>query len=332
MKSFDLPEVLGLPDLGRSLQQVDAQLQHSLKTEVPAIAEPLQRLLKTSGKRLRASLVIAAAQANGVAPDKTVIEGAVAVELVHMASLIHDDAIDSGASRRGAQTVNAAEGYDWAVLVGDYVLAHSNRQAAQVSQVVAELVADTIAHLCEGQALEMASQFDLSRGQDNYLHAISLKTAALMSAACNVGCLTARASAGRQKALSTYGYHLGVAFQLIDDMLDFIGSAEALGKAPGNDVKEGVYTLPLILALESDQQVTQWFAHQEFDFQALVERLCEKGFMRQAMQLAEVNNAAAVDSLPDGKEFAGLRKLPNAYMSWALTELVDPRYRAAVTQ
>lgn len=331
MKSFDLAAVLQLPQLPAYLQRVDEAMHAMLLTNAQPIGAPLQRFLKRPGKKLRASLVLAAALTAEREPSDAVIAGATAIELVHLASLIHDDAIDNASHRHNAQTISSKEGFDWAVLVGDYVLAQANAQAARIDAQAAGLIADTIAVLCEGQALEMSLQYNLERTPDEYEAAVARKTGHLMETACRLGAITGGVAAREHAALQQFGAQFGLAFQVVDDILDFIGDEHALGKTPGTDVHEGIYTLPLLLAFEADAGLRNQFDPQEpMPHDELTKRLLELNSIQDSVARAHHYNRKAMSVLPPHAAYDNLRRLPQNYTEWALNQLADRRYVAAV--
>ena len=188
--------------------------------------------------------------AGAPAADDAVTGGA-AVELVHLGSLYHDDVIDEAETRRGVPSVNARWSNIVAILAGDYLLAQASALAASLGADVAALLAATIGELCRGQVLELQYLFDADRTEDSYLSAIEGKTASLMATACRVGGMVSNVSADTLDALTQFGQHLGMCFQVVDDVLDVTRTEAELGKPVGNDVHEGVYTLPVIYALQS---------------------------------------------------------------------------------
>ena len=170
---------------------------------------------------------------------------------MHLGSLYHDDVIDEAETRRGVPSVNARWSNIVAILAGDYLLAQASALAASLGADVAALLAATIGELCRGQVLELQYLFDADRTEDSYLSAIEGKTASLMATACRVGGMVSNVSADTLDALTQFGQHLGMCFQMVDDVLDVTRTEAELGKPVGNDVHEGVYTLPVIYALQS---------------------------------------------------------------------------------
>jgi heptaprenyl diphosphate synthase len=242
---------LNLSGLEADLARVEEALRLSVATDDPFLTEVAQSLIKAGGKRLRPVLTLAAAYAGGSDASLPVVDGAVACELIHLGSLYHDDVMDESATRRGKPTANARFGNFAAIVAGDYCLAVSAQIAARLGVEVSALLGFTIGELCKGQVGELtAPLFSLDRSDENYFRSISGKTASLMAAACKVGALMSNQPLRQVDALNTYGHAVGMVFQIADDILDIVATDEQLGKPAGNDVVEGVYTLPILRALK----------------------------------------------------------------------------------
>lgn len=215
----------------------------------PFLADVAAHLIDAGGKRLRPALALAAAGAGGMECTDAVLRGGVSVELVHLGSLYHDDVIDHADSRRGVESVNARWGNLVAILAGDFLLARASEVAASLGAEMAGLLAATIGRLCEGQVAELRGAFSVDRTEQAYLAAIAGKTGALLATACRIGGLTAGLERPGVDALTRFGEAVGMVFQIRDDILDVVGTEADLGKPAGNDLVEGVYTLPVIRAL-----------------------------------------------------------------------------------
>jgi heptaprenyl diphosphate synthase len=246
---------LNLPHLEENLNRVEAALRTAVASEDPFLTEVSGHLIKAGGKRIRPALAVAAASAvTGVTSsvDDDVVQGGVAVELTHLGSLYHDDVIDDAATRRGVESVNARWGNLVAIVAGDFLLARASELAAGLGSEVAGVLGNTIGRLCEGQVVEMRTVFDVSRTEEAYMASIAGKTAALMAASCRIGGLTVGADESSLAALTSAGQAFGMVFQIVDDVLDVVGTDEQLGKPAGHDLVEGVYTLPTLRSLASD--------------------------------------------------------------------------------
>ena len=245
-------ETLALAPVSGDLERVEARLRESVEHPDRVLGEVAAHLVKAGGKRIRPTLTLGAAYAstNGTRPaPEDAVTGAVAVELVHLGSLYHDDVIDEAETRRGVPSVNARWSNIVAILSGDYLLARASSLAASLGAEVAALLADTIGELCRGQVLELQHLFDVTRSEEDYFSAIEGKTAALFATACRIGGMVSSVDEPTLDALTRFGHHLGMCFQIVDDVLDLTATDEALGKPAGQDLVEGIYTLPVIYAL-----------------------------------------------------------------------------------
>jgi heptaprenyl diphosphate synthase len=242
-------DLFSLPVADADLARLEECLRESVLGEDPFLNEVASHLISAGGKRLRPALALSAA---GLSPEpisQDTYLGGVAVELVHLASLYHDDVMDEATRRRSVESVNARWGNLIAIVAGDFLLARSAGIAASLGPEVAGLLASTLARLCQGQVAEVRAAFQVDRGEDDYLVAIADKTAALMSTACRVGGITAGLDRSQIEELTVFGEAFGMVFQLRDDVLDVIATEEQLGKTPGQDLAEGIYTLPVQRAL-----------------------------------------------------------------------------------
>jgi heptaprenyl diphosphate synthase len=236
------------------LDRVESELLESVRSEEGFLTEIASHLISAGGKRVRPGFCIASA-ATTVDTEQPAspqaVTGGVSVELVHLGSLYHDDVMDEAEMRRTVDSVNARWGNLKAILAGDFLLARASELAAGLGVEVAALLAATIGRLCEGQLLELQHAHDLQRSEEAYLRSIDGKTAALLAAACRIGALVSEAPESHVEALTTFGRSYGMAFQLVDDVLDLVASEEQLGKPAGHDLEEGVYTLPVLHTLAS---------------------------------------------------------------------------------
>ncbi len=243
------------PNAQDDLARVESALRAAAITGDEFLTEVTSHLIPAGGKRLRPAFVIASALAldpDSAAPtavSEEMICGGVAVELVHLGSLYHDDVMDDAQTRRGIDAVNHRWGNLKAILAGDFLLARASELAASLGTEVAALLAATIGRLCEGQVRELQLIYDRRRTEEQYLLAIAGKTADLYATSCRIGGLVAGVDSETLECLTIFGLAYGMAFQIVDDVLDLIASDEQLGKPSGNDLREGVYTLPVIRLL-----------------------------------------------------------------------------------
>jgi octaprenyl-diphosphate synthase len=238
-----------LADVGQDLAAIEKALGENLKPYLPFVSHVAEYIMFSGGKRIRPLLMVLSARLCGYQGgyDKTL---SVVFEYLHAATLLHDDVVDSAEVRRGNPVAHSIWGAPGTVLVGDFLLARSIAIAAQTDQIaILDILARTTAQMSEGEIYQLLHRGDLALDESRYMEVIRRKTACLIQAACQVGALLAGAPDDHVEALAEYGYHLGVAFQLVDDMLDYMADSKVLGKATGTDLSEGKLTLPLICAL-----------------------------------------------------------------------------------
>ena len=238
--------------MGRDLERLELRLEESIHTEHPFLTEVAGHLIRAGGKRVRPGFVIASASIAQTQPapvEDDVLTGGVAVELVHLGSLYHDDVMDEAQVRRNVASVNAKWGNLRAILAGDFLLARASELAASLGTEVAGLLAATIGRLCEGQVRELQDTGNPDRTETSYTHSIEGKTASLLATSCRIGGLVAGLDRPMVDTLTEFGRYYGLAFQVVDDILDIVATDEHLGKPSGNDLHEGIYTLPVIRAL-----------------------------------------------------------------------------------
>ncbi|HTI13794.1 MAG TPA: polyprenyl synthetase family protein [Dictyobacter sp.] len=232
------------------LDKVDALFQERATSGLPILNSASMHALSSPGKRLRTALTLLSGKLSQYRLDKLLLLS-VAFEMTHLATLIHDDIVDEAKTRRGQPTVNTVWGDKIAILLGDYYFAKTAGLIADIEDVrIDHLFSDTVATVCEGTILEMmtAKQSDLTR--ETYFEKIKHKTACLIAACSKGGAIVSLASDTEINALYNYGLNLGVAFQIIDDILDYTEDQSTIGKPAGNDLRQGMVTLPLIYALE----------------------------------------------------------------------------------
>ncbi len=211
--------------------------------------EVTTHLLSAGGKRLRPVLALATATAGSRPATNEDLLGAVSVELVHLASLYHDDVMDEATMRRNVESVNARFGNLVAIVAGDFLLARSAEIAAGLGVEIAQLLAATLGELCQGQVAEVRAAFQVGRSREEYASAISGKTASLMATSCRIGALTGGLPRTEVESFTEFGRAFGMIFQVRDDILDVIATEAELGKPAGQDLAEGIYTLPVLLTL-----------------------------------------------------------------------------------
>src|SRR3954453_8654 len=234
---------------GDDLERVEAALRTSVDTGDADLTEIASHLIRAGGKRLRPACTVVAARTAGAPTSDDVVLGSVAVELVPLGSLYHDDVMDEADTRRGIESVNHRWGNLTAILAGDFLLARASEIAASLGTEIAALLARTIGKLCEGEVAQLRRAFDRDRSEADYFRSIEGKTASLFSAACRIGGLVGGLSRPTVDAVTEWGLAFGMAFQVFDDVLDLTATEAELGKPTGHDLVEGVYTLPVIRTL-----------------------------------------------------------------------------------
>ena len=216
----------------------------------PLLAEILEYGLFSGGKRIRPLLAIVSSRLSG-RDDRELYRLACAFEYLHVASLFHDDVIDRAESRRGKVSVNRRYGTVGAILAGDFLLAHSMGLIGRYSGTRGlDIFTEATRGMVDGEFVQLRNSDNFNQSEDDYFTVVMGKTALLIGAACEIGALFGGADQQKQSALKRYGIHLGCAFQIVDDLLDYLGEASVTGKGVGNDLKEGKMTLPLIIALQ----------------------------------------------------------------------------------
>jgi len=248
IRGLEAPDpTLELEIRGR-LNDVEASLEKAVRSDTDFVTEAASYLVAAGGKRFRPLLVLLSGYF-GDPSDPRLIQGATAIEITHLATLYHDDVIDEADTRRGRPSVNARWDNTVAILTGDFLFAKASEISSDLGTEVTRLLARTIAILCDGQIREVAAAGRLDQSEDAYMEIIRRKTAQLMATSCRLGGMLSDAPLDTVERLDDFGMALGLAFQLSDDIMDVTSTEEELRKLPGQDMREGVYTLPVLHAL-----------------------------------------------------------------------------------
>jgi octaprenyl-diphosphate synthase len=245
----DLKEQI-LESVSQDLVAIEKALTENLQPYLPLVSQVAKYIMFSGGKRIRPLLMILSARLCGYSGDydKTL---SVVFEYLHAATLLHDDVVDDADVRRGNPVAHSIWGAPATILVGDFLLARSIAIAAETGSVpIIDVLAHTTAQMSEGEIYQLLHRGDLAIDESDYMEIIGRKTAFLIQSACRVGALLAEAPGGCVDALSRYGYALGIAFQMADDLLDYTADTTILGKPTGADLREGKLTLPIIYALQ----------------------------------------------------------------------------------
>jgi octaprenyl-diphosphate synthase len=300
------------------LAAVDAMIRARLKSAVPLVDQVAEHIIGGGGKRLRPLLCVLAGRACGIDKEKH-IEAAVFIEFVHTATLLHDDVVDGSQKRRGRATANNIFGNQASVLVGDFVYSRAFQMMATVgSQRVMEIMSDATNVIAEGEVLQLMNAHDPETTEQRYLEVIYRKTGRLFEAGAEVAAVLAGAPAAQQAALARYGKHLGIAYQLVDDVLDYKSDPATRGKNLGDDLAEGKPTLPLLHALR----------HGNDEQRALIRLAIEQGGLAQLGPIVEaieatggLDYAAGFAQRETAQALAALEALPDTPYSRALASL-----------
>ncbi|MBP6819311.1 MAG: polyprenyl synthetase family protein [Ferrovibrio sp.] len=294
-----------------------------MQSDVQLIPQLAHHLIASGGKRIRPLLTLGAAKLCGYEGDKQILLAA-CVEFIHTATLLHDDVVDESERRRGAETANVVWGNQASVLVGDFLFSRAFQLMVESGSLeVLRILAGASAVIAEGEVLQLMTANDMDSTEADYLKVIESKTAALFAAACRVGAVVADRPLAEAEAMDAYGRDLGIAFQLIDDALDYASDGATLGKNTGDDFREGKVTLPVVLAFNrgSEAERAFWRRVIETPEQQTPEDFAEAlRLMRQHGTLAETLERARRYGAQAKAQLAGFK--PGA-MRDALAEAVD---------
>ena len=249
--------------LGDKLQKVENLIQEKLRSEVNLIQKMSNHHLRSGGKRLRALLTLESAKLTGYREDKRDINLAACVELIHSATLLHDDVIDESELRRGVKTTNSVWGNQSSILVGDYLLSRCFEMMVEDGDLeVLKLLSSTSSKIAQGEVLQLQHKGEADLLEETYIDIINLKTASLFSAATKTGACLSGSNEKEKKALESYGRNLGLAFQIADDALDFYAKEKLFGKEIGKDFFEGKVTLPMIIIFQKGNKEEKNFLNE----------------------------------------------------------------------
>jgi len=284
--------VSALSVVAEDMRQVDAVIRRRLDSGVPLVRQVAEHIVAGGGKRLRPALLLLSAGALGYRGGAR-HELAAVVEFIHTATLLHDDVVDESQLRRGHRTANAAFGNAAAVLVGDFLYSRAFQMMVSLDSLrVMRVLADATNTIAEGEVLQLMNCHDPDVDEARYLDVVRRKTAKLFEASARLGAVLAQADAAVEQGMADYGAHLGTAFQVIDDVLDYSGAAQDTGKSLGDDLAEGKPTLPLIRAMQAGSDAQR----------ALVRRAILEGGREDFAPILEVVNAT--DALAYARETA----------------------------
>jgi len=316
----NLPDLLALSLLKDDLKQVENKMRSQVLQDYPDLAAALDILLSTGGKRIRPTLTLLVGKILNGEKEK-VITLAAAIEMLHTATLVHDDLIDGALLRRGVPTLNSRWSPSATVLTGDYLFARAAGLAAQADSLPAmRLFADTLALIVNGEIAQLFNRFSADHMPElsDYYQRIEAKTAALFRTACLLAAYVSPADQGQLEAVSTFGLQIGLAFQIIDDILDFIGSSDVVGKPVGSDLQQGIITLPVIFYIEEEPPQKELLAQ-------VLQYNRDPSLLQHFIE--QVNNSSAIIKSFDKARYAvqeaikALSSLPNNQARQALEQL-----------
>lgn len=291
------------------MEAVDRLIVDSLRSEVVLVNQMSSYIINSGGKRLRPLLVLLVARACGYAEGSAHVQLAAILEFIHTATLLHDDVVDASDLRRGQETANAVWGNEASVLVGDFLYSRAFQMMVALDDIrVLDILAEATNTIAEGEVLQLLNVHNPDTSEEQYLRVILSKTAKLFEAGAQLGAVISGQDQATEQVLAEFGLHLGTAFQLIDDVLDYSASPEDLGKNIGDDLAEGKPTLPLIYAIqhssaEDAEQVRQAIKVGGLDYIDDVMRIVQQTnaieYTRAAAQREAERALACLDVLPD---------------------------------
>jgi heptaprenyl diphosphate synthase len=316
---LEAPDPVLEADIRGRLDEVERALEKAVRADSDLLAETARHLLAAGGKRFRPMLVLLSGYF-GDPIDPRWVPGSVSIELVHQATMYHDDVIDEADSRHGVPAANVRWSNTVAILTGDYLFARASDIATDLGTDICALLARTIATLCDGQIREVEAAGRLDQSEDAYMDVIRRKTGALIATSCRLGGMLSDAPAEYLDVIEEFGEALGLAFQLSDDIMDLTASERELEKEPGQDLREGVFTLPVLHALGGERhgpELRTLLAAGRAD-QAGLPRALE--IVRSPENLAHAR-AAVVQEVDRAQDLA--RRLPTGPARTALVQLAE---------
>lgn len=306
------------PSLKIDLELVTEIMKSNVKNREKAIEEALLDLINSGGKLLRPGFLLISSRFGNYERDKACSLAAV-IEMLHMATLVHDDIIDDAKYRRGQETIQSKYGKDYAVFMGDILFARCFMAlSTNTSMENMKLLSQAIFDICTGEIEQFSSHYSQNLSVKKYLKRISAKTAALFSLSFYIGAYESGCSSELVKSLSRIGYDIGMAFQIIDDILDYSGDPKAVGKPLGNDLKEGIFTIPLIYAFRMDKSKLEPILSKNDYSDSDI-----KNIISITKELGGIDKARALAKKYTSKAFHRINKLPNSESKNILLEVTN---------
>ena len=304
-------------DLKSDIETIENELETTLISSSELIQEASLRLLQAGGKRLRPVFVLLAAKF-GAYDIQKVKHIAVPLELIHMASLVHDDVIDDSDMRRGSLTVKAQWNNKVAMYTGDFIFAKALDYVAEIPNPrVHQILAKTMVEICNGEVIQMEDKFRLNQNLKDYFRRIKRKTAILIESSCELGAIVGEVDEKNVQHIRRYGYFVGMSFQIVDDILDFTATDKELGKPAGSDLMQGNITLPILL-LRDDEQIRPYIDKAVAETLTETERIEMLKLVRKS---PAINEAAKISDKYLQKALHEVEQLPNHPMKKKLRDI-----------
>jgi octaprenyl-diphosphate synthase len=304
------------------MQGVNQFIVRRMESHVPLIPQLAGHIIAAGGKRLRPLLMLASAKLCGYEGERH-RKLATCVEFIHTATLLHDDVVDASDLRRGGPSANALFGNEPSVLVGDFLFSRAFQLMVEDGSIdVLRILSNASAIIAEGEVLQLTTTNDIATSEQSYLEVVRAKTAELFAAACRLGAVVNARPSSEEEALRTYGLNLGIAFQIVDDVLDYAASSARLGKMVGDDFREGKITLPVILAIHRGTEAERAFWRRTLD-----ERDQRDGDLAHAQDLMR-RHGALRDAIERARHYGAIARdalglFPDHKVKQALLDIVD---------
>jgi len=320
MEKNEIKNIIPFDDLWDNLNILETRLLETSSSENEYLTSISQYLIKAGGKRFRPIVSLLSGKFGNEKDNiEKIIDAGVAVELIHIGSLYHDDVMDNATTRRGVESTNSKWNSTLSILAGDYLLARSSELAAEeLGLESVKLLATTYAELVEGQTKELNLAFNTNHSIEEYLKVIEGKTASLVRTSAKLGAIAANATSEIVDAISNWGWYSGIVFQISDDILDLTSDSKTLGKPAGNDIMEGTYTLPVLIALDADKSKYQELINSIHEGKSTIESLLSEFSNNEIIEKSKdvmtsyhSKSIEAIDDLQSHELFPTLENINN---------------------
>ena len=315
-------------DLKKDIKLVDDLIYKQLGNDF--LSNALKPLVKAKSKRLRPTLMFLIKKNNK--HHGNLVSAAAAFEILHISSLIHDDIMDEAYERRSIKTINKTYGNEQAILAGDYFFTKAYLKLSELDPALSKIMMNSFLKICQGQSLELRDSFNINRTKQSYLKTIKLKTAELFASALEVSARINKYNNKEIELFKEFGINFGLMFQIIDDLGDFFSSSKLLSKPTFNDIKEGNYSYPILIALSIDKQKTvKYLKAKNPNKKEIVNHLIEVGALNESIKLVYKymdNSLTILDDLSlKNKNIRDLKTFPKDYLLWSIKSLFLKKYR-----